>query len=235
MALFTVQDMRNEGLSSEDATDAQILRAIPIVNAFLYIATRQFFEPKTYDATTPLKLDGSGTPILHLPVPVVRLASVSEYGNDVPIANLVVYNREFPDDRFNPKIVKQAQTTLGFGGVGVYYGGQATFKAATWSRGYQNVQLTGVFGFVEPDGVSPPPAIKKTAMRILLRGWRNLCDALEAQDRMTGVITSESTDGHSYSLSGTIFGAGLTGDPAIDDVLAMYKRRFGGTTGGVGW
>jgi hypothetical protein len=78
-----------------------------------------------------------------------------------------------------------------------------------------------------------PPLVKKTALRMVMRYWRLLTDPEEPEARSTARVMSESTDGHSYTLSGLIASAGLTGDPAIDDVLAMYRRRFGGTTRGV--
>ncbi len=75
-----------------------------------------------------------------------------------------------------------------------------------------------------------PPLIKKTALRMVLRYYRLLTDPDEYEARSNSRVMSETTDGHSYTLGGLIASAGLTGDPAIDDVLAMYRRRYGGNT-----
>lgn len=237
MALVTVADIRAEGLTETrepTATDDVLEAAADLATEYINTITRQRFLPTVFGADAPLLLDGTGTQLLHLPLPVIALTSVSEAGNSVALTDLTVYNRSFPDDRWNPKIAKKTATLGGrvdaiLGGGGMF-GPPTTTSTAIWYPGRLSVALVGTFGFCEPDGLSPPPLIKKTALRLVMRYWRTLADPQEPEDSSNARVMHETSDRHSYTLGGLIASAGLTGVPVIDLELARYTKRFVGST-----
>ena len=123
------------------------------------------------------------------------------------IDDYVLYNRM--EDRAYPKI----------------------FRCAGWPRGKLNVEISGLWGYVEEDS-STPPAIKRAAMKLALYNFPALSDS-EAQEEknLRGLLVSETTDGHSYTLSNGAVSSrsseAITGDAEIDRILKSYMRsRF---------
>ena len=227
MSLVTLEAMRAEGLSADQASDGAVLSAIALAEAYVGMVTGRWFEPVEYPADAPFLMDGSGTDTLLLPVPVLRLDYIdilSEGPERILPANVINYNRLRPDDRLAARLVRKmselpaASTVFGFWT-------QRTTCSIKWPHEPLGIAIVGQLGFVEADG-SPPPAIVKTVKRMVMREVQQVA----FEDVSLARVTSESTDGHSYSLAGAISSSGLTGDPVIDSILATYKFRGGGTT-----
>ena len=93
-----------------------------------------------------------------------------------------------------------------------------------WPQGFQNIEISGTFGYSET-----PEDIKRAAMKIAMYHFPALNDS-EAQEEknLRGLLVSENTDGHSYSLSGSavadLYKNSITGDTEIDDTLRRYTR-----------
>lgn len=201
MSYCTVEDLRAEGVSEEDYSDEQLEELIAASCEFIDRVTGQFFELRTKS----VKLDGRGGQNLVLPVFLFEAYSVSV--NREEIDDYVLYNRM--EDRPYPKI----------------------FRCAGWPRGRLNVEVFGQWGYVEEDGFTPP-AIRRAAMKLALYHFPALTnvDALE-ENAIRGLITSETTDGHSYALSNeavsSLSSEAITGDAEIDRILKSYMRsRF---------
>ena len=65
--------------------------------------------------------------------------------------------------------------------------------------------------------------------------WRKVADPNAAAAALgAGKITSESVSGYSYSLTGALVTQGFTGDPEIDQIMALYRRRFIGSSATMG-
>ena len=115
------------------------------------------------------------------------------------------------------------------GDVRIVQNGLALYYKNGWSKGKYNILLTGMFGRVTEEG-EPPAQIVEVAMRLAARELVPLGDT-EAQSEMirSGLVQSETTDGHSYSLAkpssvGEIGTFGYwTGDAAIDGVLSHFQ------------
>lgn len=81
-----------------------------------------------------------------------------------------------------------------------------------WDSGRHNVLLKGSFGFERP-----PMAIQEACVML---ARRNL---MTPDERKAAGIVSETTDGHSYTLSaGRLSTASWSGDPEIDELLVQY-------------
>jgi len=197
MAYCTIQEIRNEGITPEQAGDTRLAALIDLATAYIDGVTRQWFEPRAMTIT----LDGNGNETLLLPVFPIEVVSVKVDGQ--AITDYKVYNRFFPDDRRNPKI----------------------YRDAGWPEGRQNISIEGTWGFVDKVGAQylTPTVIKQVAKRLVIRELPLLGDAEGQEERKRARIVSESTDGHSYTLERLAGTLDLTGDPDIDGVLALFR------------
>ena len=197
MAYCTVQDIRDEGITNEQAADARLTLLIDLATAYIDGITRQWFEPRAIAIT----VDGTGGQTIFLPIFAIEVTTVTVDGQAV--TDFKVYNRFFPDDRRNPKI----------------------YRDAGWPEGRQNVSIQGTWGFVDKIGTqyTTPAMIKQVAKRLVIRELPLLGDAEGQEERKRARIVSESTDGHSYTLERLAATLDLTGDPDIDGVLALFR------------
>lgn len=76
-----------------------------------------------------------------------------------------------------------------------------------------------------------PSAIRRVAIDLVLREYRLKTDPEYAEAVSRSKVRAEVSDRHSYELGGLVASGGFTGDPNIDDVLAMYRRTYGGNSG----
>ena len=198
MSYYTIDDLRSEGFKQEDYSDEQLERLITKSCEFIDRVTGQWFELRG----KVIRLDGRGGKNLLLPVFLAELHSIKV--NHEEISDYVLYNRM--EDRGYPKI----------------------FRNAKWPVGKLNIEIIGRWGYVEEDGTTPP-AIKRVAMKIAMYQFPALNDSESQKEKnLLGLLVSEHTDGHSYSLSNgavaDLYKNSITGDTEIDDILRRYMR-----------
>lgn len=216
-AYATVEDVREEGITASEASDDRVSALIQLASAYIERVTGFWFDRR--NAQTFL-LDGSGTPILELPQPPIQISAVKVDGVVVDPDRYVVHNRRETDDQWYPRLemksglITRLERAM-FGGGGIDY-------RAVWGRGQLNVEVTGDFGFVEPDD-STPPLIRRATVLLVVGLARPVATAATDQ-RQRGRIRSESFGNYSYTLADIANGANLTGDPEIDAILVHYRR-----------
>lgn len=205
MAYCTIEDIRKEGISADHAPDSRLENLIELATAYIDGITGQWFEPRAMTIT----LDGNDGKILFLPIFPIETTSLKVNGK--LINDYMVYNRFFPDDRRNPKI----------------------YRETCWPKGRQNVSIEGIWGFVDKKGTNymTPAMIKQVAKRLVIREIPVLGDSEGQEERKRVRIVSETTDGHSYTLARLTSTLEFTGDPDIDEVLALYRAPI--AVGGV--
>ena len=200
----SIEDLRREGVTDEQADDAKLESLIKLACNYIDNTTGQFFEPREQ----VLRLDGRGGKILRLPVFLIEAYSMTVSGEE--IKDYVLYNRIVPpDDRFYPKI----------------------YRAQGWRKGILNISVQGLWGYVDKaeTGYATPELIKRAAMKLALYNFPDLGDK-EAQEEkaLSGLLQSETTDAHSYELSDAVLQAmynnSLTGDAEIDGIINQYTR-----------
>lgn len=196
MSYCTVEDIRAEGISEEDYSDEQLEELISVSCNFIDNVTGQWFEPRE----KIIRLDGREGQNLVLPVFLFKVDYVKIGLEDID--DYVVYNRMV--DRTYPKI----------------------FRNAGWPKGRLNIKVSGIWGYVEEDGTTPA-AIKRAAMKLALYNFPALSDSEALEEKgLRGLLTSETTDGHSYSLSDSAvsdaYSGAITGDTEIDQILKSY-------------
>ena len=202
MSYCEIADIRAEGITEEQMTDDQVSQLIALACNYIDKVTGQWFELRQ----KTIKLDGRGGQVLQLPVFLINCDEIQADG--IPIDDYVLFNRISPeDDRNYPKI----------------------YRRLRWPKGIQNIQVQGEWGYVEEDG-STPLLIKRAAVKLFLYNFLPALGDSEAQAEkaLSGLLQSETTDGHSYSLNGEILKAmyenSLTGDAEIDGIINQYTR-----------
>ena len=197
MSYCIVDDIRAEGVSEEDYSDEQLERLIALSCDFIDRITGQWFELRD----KAIRLDGRGGKNLILPVFLYE-ADYVKIGLE-EIDDYVLYNRM--EDRAYPKI----------------------FRCSCWPKGRLNIEVSGKWGYVEENGTTPP-AIKRAAMKLAMYNFPSLSDSDSQEEKnLRGLLLSETTDGHSYTLSESAVTNSITGDTEIDQILKSYMcSRF---------
>lgn len=226
--------LRAQGVTVEQASDARLGALIDEACRFIDRATGQWFDARA----RTFSFDGSGGEAVLLRVPVIAVSSIVMDGSLVSPEEYVIYNRHIsegltePDDRKDPRIMrKNALSSRAFAG--------------SFARGRQNIVITGVFGYTDPErpwgGITQgivPPGIQRLCMLLVIRNLALLTDAEHGFSVNASRLLSESTREQSYSLSaasqsGRGFAADITGDPEIDGLIALFKApvAMGSTRG----
>jgi len=210
-----VSDLRAEGVSETQASDDRLISLIDLASRYIDEVTGRFFEAREMT----LDLDGRGSAVLQLGVPIIAISDLSLLGDagetEIDTGDCRVYNRHLtqrltsPDDRENPKIA--------------LVGGGRVFP-----EGHQNVRLEGLFGYTEHDG-SPagrtPRLIREVCKKLVIREMPLLGDAGGRDDaQRRSRLISEKTRDQSYRLANPKTTGAMTGDTEIDTVLAMFTR-----------
>jgi hypothetical protein len=199
MAYITIQDLRNEGVSETIYDDDHVTERITLACRAVEMLTGCFFEPK---ADHIVKLDGSGHDLLFLPYPPISTSAITELeisDEELDSEYWEVLMPEFPDGRFYPKIRHLSST-------------------GKWTKVKSNIKLTGTFGFVEADGSSVPPMIKRLCIDIAILGMPLAADE---SAKKSGRIIEEQIKNYRYKLS-EASSSGMFGEKHIDNTLALF-------------
>lgn len=217
----SVQDLREEGFTEAVMSDARALALVQLWEDYVNQFTGQWFYP----LATTLELDGTGSNLLQLSVPIIRVDELrlNDSSYVLPTSQYVAYTGRTPgnDDRTNPRIkIKSAASSA----VESFYQAASTtmLRGVMFKRGEHNQKVTGLFGYVEADGTAP--VLIKYAVRKLV-SLNSAKLALGGATMLAGPMTKEVTDRHSVSYSEKMLPAAtLSGDPEVDRIMARYRR-----------
>lgn len=138
MAYATYADMVAEGFD-DPAERSRIEYLLNVASEYIDHFTGLFFEERALT----LLVDGSGLEVLFVPIPIIDVNQIKIDDEVQDLNSFVVYNRMFPDDRTNPKIkIKKVAGTI------------FTGKISRFTKGQQNIELSGKFGYLERDNVA---------------------------------------------------------------------------------
>lgn len=234
-AYCLLADLRDEGFAATGVggvSDVRALGLIRKVSTFVERWTRRFFEPRYRTIT----LDGARGPSQWLQDPVIALDSARIEGDLVDPTTYRVFNRHIaegltdPDDRENPRVTFSRITRV-LSEVNTY--DRPFYNRQVWWPGPRNVQLAGLFGYTDPDPDLPagstPEMIRHVTMLLFAREALPLADGdgrTDAQNafRVDSIRTRDQSVTYGADrMQLTAKGANeFTGDPAIDDIIAMY-------------
>ncbi len=203
-----VADLRAEGVTEAQASDARLAVLIEEASRTIDQLTGCFFAPRVLT----LRLDGRGTPTLEPPAPVIRLDRLTVGGTDLALGpeHLVVIGAPAAPGFDGPRLMLR--------------------HGRVFPPGYGNVEVEGVFGFTEEDGAPfgrTPLAIRRACLLLVLRGVPRLADGQAADARNAWRLLEERTRDQSYRLDSVRRPGPFTGDPEIDDILLRYRRPAG--------
>lgn len=188
MPYITVAELRAVGITEEQADDLRLAELIERAEASIEGWCGWWFEVRE----KTVRLDGNGKKWLDLPIPAVSVDSVRVDG--IEVAGWVPYCED--EERFDPRLYWD-------------YG---------WTQGRRNVEVVGMFGFVESDGSAPQ--LVRDACHLLVQ--RFLLPDGEWQR-----VSQESAEGAQMIYEKDYRFAGWSGDPEIDSRLAQYRRPLG--------
>lgn len=229
-----LSDLRTEGFDTVSLPDARALSLLKSMSVMIEKWTRRFFEPRYRS----VNLDGSEGPSFRFADPIIGLDAVAidDTSIDLTTNQIRVYNRHLvsgllnPDDRDNPKmdfvrIIRILQR------LDVYdrpYSNRAIF----WP-GPQNVAVSGLFGYTDPDdswsvGITPDP-IRRVTMMLVARELPQISDPdtrfdVQNSFRQKDLRTRDQSVSFGPGRSDLVLHGGMdfTGDPSIDDIIDRY-------------
>ena len=205
--ILSLDKLRERGFLEEDYSDAELRDAESFAWEIINLFTNRQYE----NQNLTMLLDGMGTKTLLLDMAISEITSVEEdsLGTLTENTDFVVYNRNVPDDRVNPKLV--------------------LLNNKLWPRGNQNVTVVGRFGYTDPkssDGHPPLPLIE-VAMRFISFTFENL---LEEGERDVNIVSSkrgvqkEVTDRWSYDRYDRKQVYSFLDDAFVNGILLMYRK-----------
>jgi len=240
----TIQCLRDEGVSESLYSDDFLTRRIALVTEQIEMYTGRFFTPRTLT----FRVDGKDHPEILLYHPIIEISDVKIIHENpfnpnsslVNLDNLVIYNRHLtqglrqPDDRNNPRI--SFETSFHYHHfVNELY--EHDFYISHFPRGKQNIEITGVFGYTDPDGTAygkTPELIKHVANLMVIRELNSLADTGARDDaiwyrrRTTEFRTRDQSVKYSPLNAGELARnmpyTAFTGDPEIDRILLRFSR-----------
>ena len=239
----TVEDVRAEGFTATEVTDAQVLRGIARATAMIERVTGRWFEPRvrTFVVDAPESLD------LELEHPIIAVTGIKVDDVAVTLSDLLVFNRVLtqglldPDDRDRPRIRYTDDATV----EDPYYDESLASCLRPWGYGHRSVSVTGVFGYTDPDPlITPaetgagtqvpvsygvvPELIKQAALLLTARYMWTLASSAGQEFTRRGGITGETTRDQSYTRAVRPGDAayGWTGDMEVDGILQQFRRQL---------
>jgi hypothetical protein len=204
----TVQDLRNEGITEAQASDARLQALIEEATASIDRITGWFFEPREMT----VYMDGRGTPSIEPPYPPIDLVELTMNERLLNLDNgeVVIIGAPVQPGFSAPRITLK---------VGVFYTGAA------------NVVGEGIWGFTEDDGTEygrTPLAIRRACMMMVMRMLPLMGNTEDSADaRNAWRIIEEKTRDQSYKLDKPSTSSTVTGDPELDQILARYSKPMG--------
>ncbi len=231
----TVQNIRDEGVTVAQASDGFILKRLVEASRFIDKVTGRFFLPHTEEYL----FDGTGHGQLFLEEPIIAISEIeiSVEGitfTDQPIdlEDVAIYNRHLsqkltrPDDRDNPRIAFQ-RADREFARL------HALFGERIFYRGKQNIRVSGVFGYTDPDGTSTgktPELIGKACKLITIQNIAPFgdtdasFDAANANNVRRLKTRDQEIEYQNRKGVGGLTEGPFTGDNRIDNILLAYAR-----------
>jgi len=234
----TVAEIRAEGVTVADASDARVTVAIDWATRYIERATKRAFGPRfaiqRFDV--PLTSD-----TLLLPEPLIALLYMDAGGFEVDLTTLEVYNRHLRGGEMCDLSAPQLKISDDLDSD-IYF--RLWYGTCTFEKGSQAATIYGIWGYSEPtrgaiggetsDGSQVPldygvvPPLINWACRALV--LQHLFPMYTADDlaARANQITSLRTRDQSVTYSDTSAAAssGWAGSDAVQEVLAGYGKHI---------
>jgi hypothetical protein len=224
----TPRQLRAEGVDTTALPDLRMVELIKLAQSFIERECRQPFRP----VRRAVDFDGNGSALWLAPMPIlgVEYLRINRSTIDLNHDQYAAYTSPFlgtdpgylpKDNRKNPrvKLIRglspspfRAGRIIGSGGTGRFLPGA---KAHT---------IKAVWGFLEPDGTTPP-LIQNAALRLVLATATLMADAASSST-IAGPVVREQTDTHEIEYADTVGSwdyTALATSPEVQDILRRYR------------
>lgn len=243
-----LRDLREEGVTEASVGDAKVLRSLRKAREQIELATGRFFFPRL----SKIEADGTNSReylrvadviIALQEVEIVNQSLLGASSGLIDLEDIFVYSRHLsqrlndPDDREDPKLSFIKRTDLG--GLRDPADGNLLFRdRLIFPGGSQNIMLTAIWGYTEPDPHHKDDQLGRVPLLI-----REICIKIAIANNTAlnsgggtgsgggrGPIKSEKTRSQSVTYGAKSDAAisaragGLFGDEAIDIILAQFRR-----------
>lgn len=217
MAITTIQDVRDEGVTVEIASDDLITAHIDTWEAAFSDQCEQWFEERS----GTLFVDGDNTPSTFLQIPIITIDSITDVVNStvLSVSDYAVYNGRtmLQDDRRNPRIILN---------TGLFYSGNRRW------------QIVGTFGYTEADGRAPAQVRRAMLMLIIEKLLNPIVETVGIPpavvvSRPEGQTTFERTDDHEIRFANlekqrsNYTNSGLTSNRFILETISKFRAPMG--------
>ncbi len=194
---------------------------------FIDEQTGQFFNSRP----ALVSLEGNNTPTMWFPVPIIDIqklrinSTTSELTEGEEFDYIAFKGRAEPqDDRRNPRI----KLNVGRGRDSIFIGAISSRIFAKQTL----TEITGDFGFLEPDGSTP--ALIRRATTILAAKEINSPAASASATTGTGPVKRTKVDLHEkefFELKSATARGSLSGIPEVDQIISRFRTaiRLGGS------
>lgn len=242
----TIYDLINAGLPLASTYDGAAQRLIVQCSRFIeHYTGRQFFP--SYKVVTASGSSGRSL-LLDEPICAFEGVGINYSGNfavaDREVDTYAVFNRHLrenlykPDDRDNPKIEFLHGSDVLGGSFGYPYGqGYGYRYDSRFTAGVQNVQVSGVFGYTEPDGSmvgATPYLIRQACQLMCFKQQHGIGSTARSDAYNASRLKSEYTRDQGYIMADPDVGRAAPfvthlADPEIDAILYGFVRppQFG--------
>jgi hypothetical protein len=201
----SVQDMRGEGVTEAQASDARLDALLYEASEAINHLTGWVFEPRDWT----IRLDGTGRPALEPPlVPIV-------------VSELWVGSQWLQPDEYR---VVGAPVVPGF------VAPRIELLRGSFPLGQGNVLARGTWGYTEHDGTPlgrTPVAIRRACMLLVMRLLPPIGDqdaVHDARDRWRVVEQRTREQSIKFAAAAIASGWEMSGDPEVDAILTRYRR-----------
>lgn len=212
MPYATLQQVRDEGLTVAEAADGRVNALLIEATLTIDRITGQFFETRAIT----MEIYGRGIKWLHLPVFAQTVTAVRflDRSNStttvVPATAYHVFDRFFPDDRYNPRLELLVDEVI------------PPTQISFWARG-SAYEVDATWGWVESDN-STPAQITRACILLVVMWAGELADPDTEMDRRSSDLESIQVQGRREQYGGPTSIGTITGSVEVDRILAAYRR-----------
>lgn len=208
---YTLSEARTDGLTEDEANDDAVNAEINLAEELL----EKWTGRKFYARDLSFSLDGTGSEWLDL----VRYKPINS------ISSVVIDDETISVNDYIAIYEDAGYLRIKREGWSIYSGNELGYY--TFSRGSQNIDIVGNFGFT-----TVPYTIKRIIKLMIFRQIR-------PRDKI-GIYESEHAGNWGYKLNTAKAMSGgkgdiLTGDPEIDRMISSYKHKISFKAVTKGW
>lgn len=220
-------EMRSLGLTVTQASDVRLERLIREAIDYIEKETRNWFRPVYFKS----RVDGGHANTLMLPMGILGIEDVwinestsaqnhSSYRPNFYRIDKVDPAVQRPDPRYNPHLTVRRSASI-------FQGNYGSYGNSVYGAGITNVQVAGIFGYLEGDG-KVPAMLMRAAFKLVYSTAVSGSVTSSSSSVPAGQLTSRTVDFYSESYaqtggSATTLTSVLARSPEVEQILKAHR------------